>query len=311
MNEFKDYLESKNHSKSTQKAYLRNVNLFLQWYGQDVENCPKAQIVKYLEYLQTTKKQENNTRNLTLTSLNHYFTFLVKTERATGNPTVLLKMRGIRKRKLYKLYTPEELEALYDNFYHGFIRNYDDRKIKPHYRQVSKLARERNYIMLGILLYQGCTTKELERITLADMNTNKGTVRISRSKKSNERTLPLKATQIGALINYIENIRPQFLNYCTQTERLFFALPESGKKHTSSTNLMGTLKVFTHQVRSLDTHFLNFKQVRTTVITQWLQTEGLRKTQYLAGHKYISSTEKYLPNNIAGLTNDIAKFNPF
>jgi integrase/recombinase XerD len=88
-------------------------------------------------------------------------------------------------------------------------------------------------------------------------------------------------------------------------------LPESSKQKTNATNLMHTLKPLTKQVKSIDKNLLNFKQIRASVITHWLKIEGLRKTQYNAGHRYISSTEKYLPNQIDGLIDDIAKFNPF
>jgi site-specific recombinase XerD len=318
MEDFIYYLESKNHSKTTQKAYLRNVNLFIEWYKKDVINCTKKDVLKYLEYLQNKKQQDNITRRNSLIAINHYFTFLCKNEEVTSNPTALIKIRGTHKRQLYKIYTAEELTQLYDNYYHSFIRNFEALCYAPklggiQVNQIEKslLARQRNYIMLGLLVYQGLATNELQRITINDIDTTKGTVKISNSKKSNERTLPLQASQIGAIINYIENIRPQFFTYCNETEKLFFALPESSKQKTNATNLMHTFKPLTKQVKSIDKNFLNFKQIRASVITGWLKVEGLRKTQYYAGHRYISSTEKYLPNQIDGLIDDITKYNPF
>jgi integrase/recombinase XerD len=318
MQDFINYLESKNHSKTTQKAYCRNVNLFLEWFKKEPINCTKKDILKYLEYLQNKKQQENITRRNALIAINHYFTFLHKNEEVQSNPTALLKIRGTHKRQLYKIYTAEELTQLYDNYYHTFIRNFDTLCYAPklggiQVNQIEKslLARQRNYIMLGLLVYQGLATNEIQKINVADIDTNKGTIKISSSKKSNERTLILKASQIGAMINYIENIRPKFFNYCEERESLFFALPESSKQKTNATNLMHTFKPLTKQVKSIDKNLLNFKQIRASVITQWLKIEGLRKTQYYAGHRYISSTEKYLPNQIDGLIDDIAKYNPF
>lgn len=318
MQDFINYLESKNHSKTTQKAYLRNVNLFLEWYKVEPINCTKKDILKYLEHLQNKKLQENITRRNALIAINHYFNYLQKNEEVTSNPTALLKIRGTHKRQLYKIYTAEELTQLYDNYYHSFIRNFDTLCYAPklggiQVNQIEKslLARQRNYIMLGLLVYQGLATNELQRITINDIDTNKGTIKISSSKKSNERNLQLKASQIGAMINYIENIRPKFFVFCEERESLFFALPESSKQRTNATNLMHTFKPLTKQVKSIDKNLLNFKQIRASVITQWLKIEGLRKTQYYAGHRYISSTEKYLPNQIDGLIDDIAKFNPF
>ncbi|GEM_PF-3189705 len=38
---------------------------------------------------------------------------------------------------------------------------------------------------------------------------------------------------------------------------------------------------------------VNAKQLRASVIVKWLKMYNLRKAQYLAGHRYISSTEAY------------------
>lgn len=318
MEDFIKYLESKNHSKTTQKAYLRNVNLFLSWYKKEQINCTKKDVLKYLEHLQNKKLQENITRRNALIAINHYFTFLCKTEAVPTNPTALIKIRGTHKRQLYKIYTAEELQQLYDNYHHTFIRNFEDLcfasrigGIPANQRQQTLLSRQRNYIMLGLLLNQGLATNEIQKINLTDIDLNKATVKISSGKKSNERTLQLKASQIGAIINYIENIRHKFFTFCTETDKLFFALPESSKRKTNATNLMHTFKPLTKQVKSIDKNLLNFKQIRASVITHWLKIDGLRKAQYYAGHRYISSTEKYLPNDIDGLIDDIAKFNPF
>jgi site-specific recombinase XerD len=305
------YLESKNHSANTQKCYMRYINHFLQWLGNDGTDCTKKDVLQYLEYLKTKHNQQNITRRNSLIAINHYFDFLVSEDITASNPASLLKIRGAKKKMLYNTYTGEELEQLYDNFYHSFVRSFDDNHIPKNQRAQSFLSRNRNFIMLGMLIYQGLSTHELGLIELADLDTIKGSVRIKATLKSAERKIPLKATQTGALINYLQNIRPQFLSFCDEREKLFLALPESGKAQTSSQSIMGTIKLFTKQVRSINTSFVNFKQIRASVIANWLRSEGLRKTQYLAGHRHISSTEKYLPNELEGLSEDITRFNPF
>jgi hypothetical protein len=65
------------------------------------------------------------------------------------------------------------------------------------------------------------------------------------------------------------------------------------------------------QVKSIDKQFFNFLQVRASIITFWIKTQGLRKAQYLAEHRNISTTEAYLPNNLDGLIDDINKLHPF
>ena len=46
-------------------------------------------------------------------------------------------------------------------------------------------------------------------------------------------------------------------------------------------------------VRKKNKLVVNAKQLRASVIVKWLKMYNLRKVQYLAGHRYISSTELY------------------
>jgi site-specific recombinase XerD len=312
MENFIQYLQSKNHAISTQNAYLINLNLFLKWTEKEAEQTTKKDVLKYLEHLQTKKAQGNITRRNSLIAINHYFTFLQQSEQITTNPAALIKIRGTKKKHLYRTYTPEELEQLFDNYYQLFVKTFDNNHIPKNQRQNSFLSRNRNAAILSLLIYQGLKTREIDQMLLEDIDLVKATVKIrGGNRKGNERTLPLKATQIGLLMHYVNHTRPQFFNHCAESEKLFFALPASGKANTKSQNLMHTFKPLIKQLKSIDRNFLDFRQVRASVITNWLKNEGLRKAQYMAGHKSINATEEYLPNQIEGLTEDIGKFNPF
>jgi integrase/recombinase XerD len=54
----------------------------------------------------------------------------------------------------------------------------------------------------------------------------------------------------------------------------------------------------------------NIKQIRASVITNWLGQYNLRKVQYLAGHRYISSTERYLQDDLENLHEIVNNFHP-
>ena len=55
---------------------------------------------------------------------------------------------------------------------------------------------------------------------------------------------------------------------------------------------------------------VNAKQLRASVIVKWLRMYNLRKVQYMAGHRYISSTEAYQQSEMEGLTEEVNKFHP-
>ena len=46
------------------------------------------------------------------------------------------------------------------------------------------------------------------------------------------------------------------------------------------------------------------------MIVNWLKIHNLRKTQVLAGHRYISSTERYKQDNLESLHEMINSFHP-
>lgn len=317
INDFTEYLQAKDLSNTTQVVYSRYLNDFLKWYNKtDISQTTKADILNYLGYLKTTKKQQNITRRNSLIALNHYFTFLMDKELILRNPTALIKIRGTQKKTLYNIYTFEELTQLADDYYINFIQNYNDNHIPKNQRKQSNLSKQRNYLMLSFLLLQGLVTSDLQKIHLTDIDYQKATVKITGGKKSNDKTLPLNASQIGALMHYIQNVRPQIVEYHTNqdTTQLFLTLPESGRTKANQnpkTGTQGIIKNLSTQVKSLDTKFVNFKQTRASTITHWIKTVGLRKAQYYAGHRYISTTERYLPNDLQSLTEDITKFNPF
>jgi site-specific recombinase XerD len=310
--EFSSYLQSKNLAPSSIAHYVRELALFLAWIDKEETQISKPDVLNYLEHLKNKRNLENISRSRVLNSLNHYFTFLHKQEQINANPCAFLKIRGTQKKSLYRTYTPEELTQLYDNFYNVFVRTYDDSHIPKNQRKQASLSKQRNAVILNILIHQGTTTKEIDKILLQDLDLMQARLKIRGGLKSNERILPLEATQIGVLMHYLQNIRPQLAQYHrTESEKLFLTLPEYSKQQTDSPNLMHVFKPLTKQLKEIDSNFLNFKQLRASVITNWLKVHGLRKTQNLAGHRYISSTEKYKANDLQQLTDDISKLHPF
>jgi len=163
-----------------------------------------------------------------------------------------------------------------------------------------------------ILFNQGTTTQEIQKIETNDIDFIKATIRIRGGKRLNERVLPLKASQMGLIMHYLQNIRPQILDYHTNdSEKLFMSLPAIGYKTTENEMDRNVFTPLVTQLKTIDKQFINFQQVRASVITFWIKNNGLRKAQYMAGHRNISSTERYVSNDLEGLTDDINKLHPF
>ena len=127
-------------------------------------------------------------------------------------------MRRTQVKKLYHTYTNDDLDELYDSFYNVYIRNFEPNKYMGNDTiEYVKLKRGRNFAALGILLYQGLHTNELKNIKLEDIDSQKAKIKIASSEQAHARTLPLKASQIGGLIDYIQNTRPKLVELYNDT----------------------------------------------------------------------------------------------
>ncbi len=311
MQTFRMYLQEKGYSPATVKEYQRQIGLFSVWYGSgEMMNCQKKDILGYLSYLKNKKKMQVISRNNALIALRHYFDYLLEPNWTAGNPTSLIKLRGVNKRKLFHVYSTDELTELADTYYQLEVRRAEEALTLEFPRNTacnSYLAQMRNYVMLLLLIHQGITTRELLQLQIDDIQLHKATVYIPKgTRRGNARTLPLHATQMGTLLIYLQTIRPQLANPCS--DMLFLPVKQSGKIALTAATALVKLS---RQLKRINGNFSSLAQLRASVITHWIKSHGLRKAQYLAGHKSIVSTEEYLPNYIEDLADDMTKFNPF
>ena len=163
---------------------------------------------------------------------------------------------------------------------------------------------ERNQAMLSLLLTQGLRTEELTALTIHHLHLRQAKLTIPAARRKDERTLTLEATQLYPLSDYQHQTRPALLAHTQkQTTQLFIT---SG----TSTKLQNLLHTIAQQLKTIEPRFISYKQLRASVITHWLKTHPIRQVQYMAGHRYISSTEAYQANNLDALKEDLQRYHP-
>lgn len=299
--EFIDYLLFKGFSTGTITTYSRDVIRFEVWLIK--ENVPLAMVsyADVLHYIQGKKGQvKQRTVSTTVNSLKHYFNFLSTLGTITENPTQNITIRGIRRKKLYQILTKAELEELY----HNFEFKTDVNQKNQNWYKCSELSHKRNKIILGLLIYQGLNTSELANLTINDLKLREGKIYIAGARRSNERELTLEAVQIMDLMEYMLKDRIELLSeFKKQSNHLIISAGSGEKINNTMTKLIEKLKNQNSKIE-------NVKQIRTSVITHWLKLHNLRQVQHMAGHRYVSSTEGYLINDLEDLHEDIAKFHP-
>lgn len=308
--DFKTYLKQQELSKTTAEMYHYQTMNFISFLDKDnteVENCTEKEIMLYLGYLQ---KQgiAPETRKLRLSALKHFFNFQIENNQRKDNPANRIKLQGGQKQKLYPILSPQELQSIYENY---TVPKEDDPRSHHNWFNAYKLSKERNKVIIGLLFNQGITTAEVSRITTDSLDLRNGKIDITGGRTGKDRTLELKSSQIMDLMEYQYKTRNELLKYHKEpTKQLFLSTPASGQTQVNDVNAFNIFKRLTDELKEQNPKFINFLQVRASVITYWLKNYNLRQVQYMAGHKRIISTEMYLINDIDDLQKEIDSFHP-
>jgi site-specific recombinase XerD len=291
---FKSYLEQRRFMQSTINGHLLNVGYFLKWIENnglyEVENINYNDLLSYVNYEQKQNK-DVSTINLRISSISKYFEFLKEEGLVNRNPARTLRIKGKAKTIIQNPLSYDELL----NVYNGYKSITKD--VPAHIQEKSTLAHQRNIIIVGLLIWQGLHSGELEKLEINHVNLNDGIIYIPSTTRSNSRELKLSSQQIITLHTYIHGgIRDKFK---PQGEELFI-----GNPHNIVLRLIDELKGINPQIK-------NAQHIRASVILYWLRQHNKRQVQYMAGHKYIHSTEKYEVQELETLTNQLTKHHPF
>jgi integrase/recombinase XerD len=235
--------------------------------------------------------------------IKHYLNYLVEASIITSNPVLALKIKNAKRKTVYNIISTEELETIYKSYQANKETVIAVGRTCPP-QTLNKLARKRNKIMLGLLIYQGIATDDIKNIELSHVELREGKMTIPSTKRSNERTLKLESHQIFDLYDYVNDIRKQIVLLTKkQSNKLFISI---GK----GSGLQNSLQKLTNELKRSHPKLENLHQLRASVITNWLKHYNKRKVQYMAGHRYISSTEHYEASNIETLQEDLQRFYP-
>ena len=292
MKPFKEYLEQQNYSPSTVKLHTRETQNFIKWCNRNSTTPIRIDYKKCLKYIQylTRKGTTKKTINHRLRSVKIYFDYLIDEACRMDNPIESTTIKGVKRNVNYNLLEPEELEDLYYSFE-------TDKYQEEYHKHTLKRAK----VILGLIVYQGLNTTDLGNLKIEHLKLNKGKIYVPSAKRSNARELELKPWQIMELMEYQNEVRPMLQKRMqNHTEQLF---PINTRFSIITYQLFKKLKKYNQKVDSI-------KQVRASVITNWLGQYNLRKVQYLAGHRYISSTERYLQDDLENLHEIVNNFHP-
>jgi integrase/recombinase XerD len=235
-----------------------------------------------------------------LSHIKKFYQFLISEGAVKENPVAHIKVQGIKRKVYHDILNTEELHQLYQQ-YPTTIEHEPGKIIPPQQKNI--LSRRRNKVILSLLIYQGLRVEEVAAINLQDLQLREGKITIHAQRRTAARTMKLESHQVYELMDYIHEIRKQFLEVHATASKLFLQWNDSENFHNITQQMLKNLRKINSRIKNCD-------QIRASVITQWLKQYDIRKVQYLAGHKYVSSTEEYKANNIDELQDDITKYHP-
>ena len=288
LNDFENYLRAAGQRLNTLRGNSSSARVFLDWTQQEQINYLEVSYTDLLAYIDYNKARGNtkNTINGKLQAVKHFYNYLQQKELVQSNPAEELRIKNIITRQPHDLIDWEDLEQLYQNYPTGSITG------------------KRNKAILGMMIYQGLNSGEVAAIELKDVKLEAAKVYVPSVGRSNSRTLKLESVQILALQKYITGVRPVLLAMTDKkSEKLFTSSGDGKRLDNSLTRLMKAAKRLHPKIK-------NSKQIRASVITHWLKIHNIRQVQYMTGHRYISSTERYRTDLLETLQEQIDELHP-
>lgn len=299
---FETYL----HNEQFGTGYIRQnknyAGTFLEWIAEHSLTPVQVTHADMMEFTDQIRNNGSSIRliNQTLLAVRYYYTWLQHDGQSTHNPAAGIILKGTVRNVPHDLLTKAELEALYESYIVTDNRTY------------------RNKVMIGLLVYQALTRDELERLRPEHLKLREGKIGIPAVGRQLSRLLPLQPHQILELHEYLLVVRPAILaermnerpghkphqyKDVQEISRLFISI-------NGVESLKNSLLHLNYALRKINPKYQHAKQIRQSVITEWLKEKNIRTVQYMAGHRYVSSTERYKTTNLEDLKEALNKYHP-
>jgi len=288
LSSFVNYMRNEGYRITTCNGAKNTVTRFLEWLKTEQINYIETSYNDLLSYINHLQEQGNKkiTINCNLGSIRHFYNQLQKENKVKSNPVEALRIRNITRQVPHDLLKWEELENIYKNF------------------ASTGITGKRNKAMLGLMIYQGLSAAELHALEEKDIKLEEGKIYVPQTGRNNSRILNLEAFQVLHLQKYITQIRPVILILTEKTtEKLFISTGKSESLRNSLSRISPTLRKYNPKIK-------DFHQIRASVITEWLKKHNIRQVQYMTGHRYISSTERYRTDTLENLQDLINELHP-
>lgn len=313
---FKTCLQEQGNSENTIRQKSNYAGYFLTWL--EAENLTPEEtryndILNFIDHCHLEGKSKRHI-NRKLCSVRAYYEYLKRENAGITNPATGLFLKGTGKKLPSGIVSFKRLEQLYHEYPSGAGQ-----------APANDTRTKRNKVILGLLVYQGVTTEELKQLEVSHVKLKSGKIYIPGGRRRSSRILELRPFQILELHEYLNKARPKILAEISVPKparkpdkinreqlkgQLFISINGSENIKNSLLHMFRNIRKENPDILSPKQTCLTARQVRASVITHWLKEYNLRQVQYFAGHKYVSSTERYQMNHLDNLQKKLEKFHP-
>lgn len=287
---FADYRLQKGYSARTiksQDSYLRKFNGWLARNGILLQQVNAQTLLSYISHERKEGVLPGNLKNR-LQAIRVYLDYQVTTGTITVNPATSIRLQDKQHTSLFPPIDEGALQDIYKSFTVQEPPN-------PH----KQLLHQRDSVVLGLMVFQGLDSGDLERLTTKDVNLAEGTIYIASSRKNAARTLKLESLQILSINRYLTHTRDQL------NEK-----QESMERFLTKSKVNDLVSSLVTRLRKKHPEIQNPRHIRSSVIMNWLRKYHIRQVQYMAGHKRVCSTERYKREDLHDLTQQFLKYHP-
>jgi len=290
---FDVYRYKSGYSAKSIRVQNSHINRFLGWcINQSIhpETITYSQVLQFID-----SERERGILNQSIireiNSIRIYFDYLLEMGLVKHNIIRRVRIRQEGRKMLPEVLPAEKLDHIYLDF----------ANLSPweHRTRTAKLLHQRNTVIFSLLVYQGLESGETGKLETNHIHLTEGKIYVPSTRKSNARTLKLQSNQVIPIKTYLEKTRPGLMENQEPSAYLF-----TTRKHSDM------ICRILRQARKLHPDITGSRQIRASVIMNWLKTDNIRQVQYMAGHKSIRSTEQYRKHDLTDLTRQLELFHP-
>lgn len=267
INDFENYLlNDRRYSINTVNSYKRDILLFYDFYD-DFINVDKGVVRDYLKYLDS-KKSSKNTVSRILSSLRHFYNYLLINDVVNNNPFKLIS-NPKKDRKMPDFLQYNELEDMINSI------------------PMDNVYNVRNRLIVELLYATGLRVSELVNLCIGDIDFSERKI-IVLGKGNKERIVFFGEYALDIINLYLDKYRDELLG---KNNNDYLILNKYGNKITTR-----AIEIIINDIISKLSlkHNVSPHTLRHTFATDLLNNGAdLKSVQELLGHSSLSTTQIY------------------